>query len=697
MSRVKDFLTVSDRFNRSIRLESDFFDPSAMGSYVVTEDTRNLVDRLMKGLDATSGQRAWRITGDYGSGKSSFALLLAHLFFGQDEKIPASAWNQLNKKLISSQKRGYLTILITGSRAPIRKEVAKGIIEALSEPLFFHGKSPDSVDDLRQQAEEFLKLDFSDRDLVDLIKDLNGKLIKKGLFNGMLIIMDELGKFLEYAADNPEEQDVFFLQELAESASRSRSKPLFVLGILHQGLIDYAKSPGPQKELEKVAGRYEEIVLRNNISQVITLSAAALGGRRSNIPKEFADRLVSTMNESLNLGVFGSSASGDYLRELADRIYPMHPSVLPVMNAFFTKFGQNERSLFGFFVSQEPHALNAFSDRDAGPEILYRISNFYDYAVKNFGHLLGVGSINNDWNQIESLISSFRTEHQIEEHIVKTIGMLNFIDLREIRASEEIVSLCLDQYPPEQIRKTLGSLRERGVLFFDTRQTQVYCLWDFSSVNLEIAYEKAWNLSTGGGGLAKRLRDFGLLSDRPLVARRHFVETGNLRHFEVKYVDVEDLEREMAEPLVDSDGRLLIPVCETKADLSKAESIAQVKSSPNSLQQVIGLSSHPLGELDELIRECSAWKWVAEHEGGLKDDRYAAAHLSRLLAKAQRELQRNFHAFLGLGNQSGSGDRFISWYRNGKVESTGVGRKLHSYLSDLCDEIYPSAPKSSMN
>ena len=65
-------------------------------------------------------------------------------------------------------------------------------------------------------------------------------------------------------------------------------------------MIDYAKSPGPQKELEKVAGRYEEIVLLN-ISQVITLSAAALGGRRSNIPKEFADRLVSTMNESLNL------------------------------------------------------------------------------------------------------------------------------------------------------------------------------------------------------------------------------------------------------------------------------------------------------------------------------------------------------------------------------------------------------------
>ena len=36
---------------------------------------------------------------------------------------------------------------------------------------------------------------------------------------GILLIIDELGKFLEYGADQPEQGDVFVLQELAEAAS----------------------------------------------------------------------------------------------------------------------------------------------------------------------------------------------------------------------------------------------------------------------------------------------------------------------------------------------------------------------------------------------------------------------------------------------------------------------------------------------
>lgn len=692
MSMVKDYLSVSDRFNRSIRLERDFFDPSAMEAYVVTEEVRKQVNRLMKGLDAESGQRAWRITGDYGSGKSSFALLLAHLFFGDDKKIPALAWAHLDKEFITSQKRGYLTILITGSRAPIRKEVVKGLIEALSDPLFFGGEVPDMVSELREQAEEFLALDLTDRDLVDLIRDINEKLIKKGFFKGMFIIIDELGKFLEYAADNPEEQDVFFLQELAESASRSRSKPLFVLGILHQGLASYAKSAGPQKELEKVAGRFEEIVFRNSISQVATLTSEALGGENSKAPAEYADHLRSAMSHSVDLGIFGSSAPQEYFQELADRTYPLHPTILPIMHAFFSKFGQNERSLFGFFVSQEPFALNAFADRDAGPAVLYRLSDFYDYAATNFGHLLGAGSFSTHWNHVESLIRSFRTGNEIEEKVIKTVGMLDFMARKEMRAVNDVVCLCLDQYPAEQIRDTLSSLRQRGVLF-SRGQTNEYRLWDHSSVNLETSYEKAWELSKGDGDLVKRLKDFGLLSERPLVARRHFVETGNLRHFEVKYLDVEDLEREMGEPVEEADGRLLIPICESKEELNKAKELASLQPVEDGLPKVIGISSQPLRELDELIRKCAAWKWIAENEGGLKDDRFAAEEVSRALVSAQRELQRNFQASLGLGHGEETEGRYVSWYRNGKIASKGAGRKLHSYLSDLCDEIFPDAPR----
>ena len=116
MKEIRDYLNVNERFNRSIRLERDFFDPLAVGAYVITEEVSAQVNRLFEGLDPRSGQRAWRITGDYGSGKSSFALLLAHLFKGDDKSLPSSLWAKLDQKKISTYKRKYLNVLITGSR-----------------------------------------------------------------------------------------------------------------------------------------------------------------------------------------------------------------------------------------------------------------------------------------------------------------------------------------------------------------------------------------------------------------------------------------------------------------------------------------------------------------------------------------------------------------------------------------------------
>src|SRR5207237_5337114 len=78
----------SSRFFRSAQLERDFQDPHIFSGYVVTDFTRSCLNRVSEGLRMTSGQRAWRVIGDYGSGKSSFALLLAHWFAGHDRLLP---------------------------------------------------------------------------------------------------------------------------------------------------------------------------------------------------------------------------------------------------------------------------------------------------------------------------------------------------------------------------------------------------------------------------------------------------------------------------------------------------------------------------------------------------------------------------------------------------------------------------------
>ena len=77
---IANFFRVPTRFLRSVQLERDFRDVAALEQYVVTPHMAEAFRRIADGLRANSGLRAWRITGDYGVGKSSFALALAHLF-----------------------------------------------------------------------------------------------------------------------------------------------------------------------------------------------------------------------------------------------------------------------------------------------------------------------------------------------------------------------------------------------------------------------------------------------------------------------------------------------------------------------------------------------------------------------------------------------------------------------------------------
>ena len=75
--RISSIFDITPRYLRSTNLERDFRDPRALGNYILTPHGRQCLSRLSKGLRAGGTERAWRITGNYGSGKSSFALMLA--------------------------------------------------------------------------------------------------------------------------------------------------------------------------------------------------------------------------------------------------------------------------------------------------------------------------------------------------------------------------------------------------------------------------------------------------------------------------------------------------------------------------------------------------------------------------------------------------------------------------------------------
>ena len=72
-------IAIRGRYVRSVDLARDVDDPEALEGYVITSSVREATIRIVAGLSAESRQRAFRIVGPYGAGKSAFGVFLAQL------------------------------------------------------------------------------------------------------------------------------------------------------------------------------------------------------------------------------------------------------------------------------------------------------------------------------------------------------------------------------------------------------------------------------------------------------------------------------------------------------------------------------------------------------------------------------------------------------------------------------------------
>jgi hypothetical protein len=199
--------------------------------------------------------------------------------------------------------------------------------------------------------------------------------------------------------------------------------------LLHQGFNAYTShlNHAAQREWEKVAGRFEEILFNQPVEQIAHLSASALNVNTDAIPRSHHQELKEALHRTIELGWFGATEPKRLL-DTALRLYPLHPTVLPVLIRVFRRFGQNERSLFSFLLSNEPFGLQAFSGGSIGQADCYRLHDLYDYVRTNFGHRLAGQSYRSHWNLIESVIESFATEDEEQVKVLKTVGILNLLN-----------------------------------------------------------------------------------------------------------------------------------------------------------------------------------------------------------------------------------------------------------------------------
>lgn len=675
---ASDIFLTHHRFLRSTNIETDWNDPLALEGYTFTPHAALALTRLSTGLKKSSTLRAWRITGDYGSGKSSFGLLMSNIFAKRNNTIPTALKNEIKAEvpeLLKSSQPGLLPVIVTGSRQSLGFAILSALLKAhqdQSSHRNFYGKL------------EALLLEgntVEDEVVVDWLKKSQAYFIKQEKADGILLLIDEAGKFFEQAALHPERTDIFLLQSLAEIATRSGNHPFFIVTILHQGVSAYSTmlSKSQQREWEKVGGRFEEIPWHYPVEQSVLLAAKALNTDKTRLTKKVLVQARKDMQECLKLGWFGTGIDKEQLLNIAEGLYPIHPSVFPVLVKLFSSLGQNERTLYSFLLGFEPFGLQDFFDKTKGTQP-YQLSNLYDYTKTTFGSKLGTFSYH--WKAIDALISKSADDDPQVVNMLKTIGILNLVNSNELLASNEVLSLVFGSSASKQASKLL-----KNHTIYYRGNAGGYCIWPNTSVNLSECYKQA---QTALGEL-KDIKSLvrSQVETRPVVARRHYIESGTLRFFEIRYVDTQDLGKSVNEKFT-ADGLLVIPLCESLKDVAAATVFASSKQMLE-YDNIVVVVPAPLAELTSYVQELRIWEWIERSVGELRQDQYAREEVTRIINANTLLLQQALQRAIGIN--AGTGETSAAWYFKAKKIPITSGQDIMKLLARICDDCYSQAPR----
>jgi uncharacterized protein YejL (UPF0352 family) len=685
---LADIFSVKRRYSRSVNLERDLEQPDALEGYILSERSVDALRRVLSGIkEGTSN--SWTLTSVYGTGKSAFAHYLASLCASSKSQMRSlsleiiqtglGAESEEYKALESSiPQQGYLRAVAVAQREPISNTVVRALIRGV-ETFWTPAKRKkiEAVSKLQELAAAIeLGNEINAKEIPALVLEL-AKASKTGLF----LIVDELGKNLEYASNNQGSEDLYLLQQLAE-LPRDDKHPIYILGILHQAFADYSQRLASiqRNEWSKIQGRFEDIPFTESAGQMMRLIGQVIDNTSTdshacalhNQAQEWFARLDNVFErEELNAQVL-------------EQVYPLHPLTALVLPTLCQEYAQNDRSLFTFLTSSEPYSFKNYLGEvsvEANKLPSLKLDRVYDYFIEAAG--MGLASHPNlkRWVEIRDLIADARHLDPDIISVLKTIGILNLVTITGLtRATSELVRLAMCDCPNDEKESKFweGIIDEQLIkkgLITKYHLTQELRIWQGSNFNVDnelIRYRDENRESICN--LLSSIRPL-----KPLVAQRHSYETGTLRYFERRYVDTSTNLEKLSCSAADSDGLVGYWV-----DDNKPKSIPNLTADGKPL---IILCAARLELLRLYTREYAALKQIQKNASQLQKDSVAEKEVSYRTTVAEQLLNETLQRSFGMADDTND-----CWIE-GKQETIKNITEFNSQLSAVCDHIYHKSPR----
>ena len=645
---LADTVAVERRFKRSVRIGRDV-EPEDMDGFICTASAAQALRTTIEHVSVHHhGAFTW--TGPYGCGKSTLAQVLTAALGRPGRSrdralavLPPELGRDLARRL-GWRKPGWTVVPVVGRRADASSVIA--------EALAAQGLSADDPVSTLLQA------------------SARGP--------GVLIVIDEMGKLLEHAASSS--GDAHFFQDLAEAASRSQGR-LIVIGVLHQAFDDYAYrlTRETRDDWAKVQGRFVDVPLSPTAEEQLELLSRAIVN--SEPPSETpAVEVVAGA-----LGRTGPARDGVRARLQACR--PLNPVVACLLGPLSRRrFGQNQRSIFGFLGSAEPFGFQDFlRSTPAGPSADYDAPLLWNYLRTNLEPSILASPDGHRWSiAVEALerMEARETEEQ-DVAVLKSVALLDLFRERSgLVASSEVVGAATGLSGSE-VDAALERLVRRSALIH-RRHLGAYALYAGSDFDIEAAVVAAAAEATKGD--YGRLRATGVLT--PILAKREYHDTGAMRWFDVDVATLDDAEDRVAsfKPTQGAAGLFLLLVNE------RGDGPARVRKLLDRLVDTIGDRPIAFGlsgdtyMLRELTHELVALERVQATRSELKGDPVARREVASRIARLAGELEDRLR-----GGFAGAHWRVPALRETDLVPGEHAGG-LSVIASRMAAALYPAAP-----
>lgn len=654
-----DEVTVARRFQRSIRIDTDLTSPDALIGFVCPESSAAVLTSMATHLKET-GQAAFTWTGPYGSGKSSLVIALSALT-SQDKGRKAEAAASVGAKASAavdaafpSNGTGWTTLPVIGRRDAVSTVIA--------EAMQAQGLGLD-----------LLANKVTEKQILNIIEDLSQDRDKR---SGLIIFIDEMGKFLEAAGKSG--GDLYFFQLLAEVASRSNGR-LVVVGVLHQAFEEYANrlSREARDEWSKIQGRYIDLAVNTAGEEQLDLLARAIQTNRHCEPSKESlviEKEVKRLRPSIS----------ENFSQLLENTWPLHPIVSCLLGPISRRrFGQNQRSLFGFLNSAEPFGFQDYLRTETGQNT-YNPDRLWDYLRFNLEPSILSSPDGHRWAMAAEALDRCEANGGTEIHsnLFKTIALLDMFRERSGLSASSIIVFEAVNGSLDDKEKALQDLQRWSLIIY-RKHLDAFSIFAGSDFNIESAVEST----------LQEIHDvhFGTLQAmagiQPILAKHHYFYRGCLRWLDVKLGSVSSASSTASSfvPEPSLVGQILLTLPTYGEDLQQAERACKDASrcaSQAGKQVIVGYPKHAWSIIN-LARELKALEKVQEDRPELQGDPVARKEISNRLIVLQNQLESELQTAFSTA----------TWFRAGKKIKPLNQSGLNSLASEVAEELYPDSPR----